>query len=165
MHTMCLIWVVNEIHSSTRRKNQEWQDNLLYIAQQQGRTKNGKLKLSRCFLLCMKDDSMEGIYDTLKECALISKSTGGIGVYQELKICRRNMIRGIREVYGDRLLLMVLKDFMQQGYKRCIGGVSKRFFGAFGLVLYPLSNYFHLDALADKLLAFCDRGFLDCLRL
>lgn len=28
----------------------------------------------------MKDDSIEGIYDTLKECAIISKSAGGIGV-------------------------------------------------------------------------------------
>ncbi|XP_014662625.1 PREDICTED: ribonucleoside-diphosphate reductase large subunit-like [Priapulus caudatus] len=37
-------------------------------------------QLSSCFLLTMKDDSIEGIYDTLKECALISKSAGGIGV-------------------------------------------------------------------------------------
>lgn len=36
--------------------------------------------LSSCFLLTMKDDSIEGIYDTLKQCALISKSAGGIGV-------------------------------------------------------------------------------------
>lgn len=28
----------------------------------------------------MKDDSIEGIYDTLKQCALVSKSAGGIGV-------------------------------------------------------------------------------------
>ena len=28
----------------------------------------------------MKDDSIEGIYETLKECAIISKSAGGIGV-------------------------------------------------------------------------------------
>lgn len=37
-------------------------------------------QLSSCFLVCMKDDSIEGIYDTLKECAVISKSAGGIGV-------------------------------------------------------------------------------------
>lgn len=37
-------------------------------------------QLSSCFLVCMKDDSIEGIYDTLKECAIISKSAGGIGV-------------------------------------------------------------------------------------
>ena len=28
----------------------------------------------------MKDDSIEGIYDTLKQCALISKSAGGVGL-------------------------------------------------------------------------------------
>jgi len=37
-------------------------------------------QLSSCFLLTMHDDSIEGIYDTLKQCALISKSAGGIGL-------------------------------------------------------------------------------------
>jgi len=37
-------------------------------------------QLSSCFLLAMKDDSIEGIYDTLKQCAQISKNAGGIGV-------------------------------------------------------------------------------------
>ncbi|KAH1237179.1 Ribonucleoside-diphosphate reductase large subunit [Glycine max] len=37
-------------------------------------------QLSSCFLVCMKDYSIEGIYDTLKECVVISKSAGGIGV-------------------------------------------------------------------------------------
>uniref|UniRef100_A0A4W6FVW0 Ribonucleoside-diphosphate reductase n=1 Tax=Lates calcarifer TaxID=8187 RepID=A0A4W6FVW0_LATCA len=37
-------------------------------------------QLSSCFLLSMKDDSIDGIYDTLKQCALISKSAGGIGL-------------------------------------------------------------------------------------
>merc|ERR1712087_1080077 len=37
-------------------------------------------QLSSCFLLTMKDDSIEGIYDTLKQCAKISKNAGGIGV-------------------------------------------------------------------------------------
>ena len=40
----------------------------------------GFCQLSSCFLVCMKEDSIEGIYDTLKECAIISKSAGGIGV-------------------------------------------------------------------------------------
>ncbi|XP_077402729.1 ribonucleoside-diphosphate reductase large subunit-like [Vanacampus margaritifer] len=39
-----------------------------------------KPQLSSCFLLTMKDDSIDGIYDTLKDCALISKSAGGIGL-------------------------------------------------------------------------------------
>lgn len=37
-------------------------------------------QLSSCFLLTMKEDSIEGIYDTLKQCALISKDAGGIGL-------------------------------------------------------------------------------------
>ena len=36
--------------------------------------------ISSCFLLTMEDDSIEGIYNTLKQCALISKSAGGIGL-------------------------------------------------------------------------------------
>merc|ERR1712223_1155795 len=37
-------------------------------------------QLSSCFLLTMSGDSIEDIYDTLKQCALISKSAGGIGL-------------------------------------------------------------------------------------
>jgi hypothetical protein len=37
-------------------------------------------QMSSCFLIAMKDDSIEGIYDTLKQCAMISKSAGGIGL-------------------------------------------------------------------------------------
>ena len=37
-------------------------------------------QLSSCFLVCMKEDSIEGIYDTLKTCAMISKTAGGIGL-------------------------------------------------------------------------------------
>ncbi|MBT7937745.1 MAG: ribonucleoside-diphosphate reductase subunit alpha, partial [Euryarchaeota archaeon] len=37
-------------------------------------------QMSSCFLLTMQDDSLTGIYDTLKQCAMISKSAGGIGI-------------------------------------------------------------------------------------
>jgi len=39
-----------------------------------------KPQMSSCFLLTMKDDSIEGIYDTLKQTAKISQSAGGIGL-------------------------------------------------------------------------------------
>lgn len=39
-----------------------------------------KPQMSSCFLLTMKSDSIEGIYDTLKSCAQISQSAGGIGL-------------------------------------------------------------------------------------
>jgi len=38
-------------------------------------------QMSSCFLVAMKDDSVEGIFETLKECAHISKWSGGIGVH------------------------------------------------------------------------------------
>ena len=37
-------------------------------------------QLSSCFLLTIDDDSIEGIFETLKKCASISKSAGGIGL-------------------------------------------------------------------------------------
>uniref|UniRef100_A0A060T162 Ribonucleoside-diphosphate reductase n=1 Tax=Blastobotrys adeninivorans TaxID=409370 RepID=A0A060T162_BLAAD len=37
-------------------------------------------QMSSCFLINMKEDSIDGIYDTLKTCALISKAAGGIGL-------------------------------------------------------------------------------------
>lgn len=39
-----------------------------------------KPQMSSCFLLTMKEDSIDGIYDTLKQCAQISQSAGGIGL-------------------------------------------------------------------------------------
>lgn len=39
-----------------------------------------KPQMSSCFLLQMKEDSIDGIYDTLKNCAKISQSAGGIGI-------------------------------------------------------------------------------------
>ena len=38
-------------------------------------------QLSSCFLLAMKNDSIDGIYETLKDCASISKFAGGIGLH------------------------------------------------------------------------------------
>jgi len=38
-------------------------------------------QLSSCYLIAMEDDSIEGIYNTLKECALISKYSGGVGLH------------------------------------------------------------------------------------
>eukprot|EP00968_Pinguiococcus_pyrenoidosus_P002364 scaffold129_cov254-Pinguiococcus_pyrenoidosus.AAC.21 len=37
-------------------------------------------QMSSCFLLCMKSDSIRGIFETLKRCAVISKHAGGIGL-------------------------------------------------------------------------------------
>lgn len=38
-------------------------------------------QMASCFLVAMKEDSIDGIYDTLKTCALISKTAGGIGLH------------------------------------------------------------------------------------
>jgi len=38
-------------------------------------------QLSSCFLVAMEDDSVDGIYNTLKECAIISQHAGGIGLH------------------------------------------------------------------------------------
>merc|ERR1711907_99636 len=51
-------------------------------------------QLSSCFLIAMKDDSIEGIYDTLRTCALISKSAGGIGFHVPNIRANGSYIRG-----------------------------------------------------------------------
>jgi len=51
-------------------------------------------QLSSCFLLAMKDDSIEGIYSTLKDCALISKWAGGIGLWAHNIRAKNSIIRG-----------------------------------------------------------------------
>lgn len=53
-------------------------------------------QLSSCFLVCMKEDSIEGIYDTLKTCANISKSAGGIGLAVHCIRAYGSYIAGVR---------------------------------------------------------------------
>lgn len=55
-------------------------------------TKNEQL--ASCFLVAMKNDSIEGIYDTLKQCALISKYAGGIGIHISNIRGHGSLIRG-----------------------------------------------------------------------
>ena len=51
-------------------------------------------QLSSCFLQAMKADSIVGIYDTLKDCALISKHAGGIGLHIHDIRAKGSLIRG-----------------------------------------------------------------------
>ena len=51
-------------------------------------------QLSSCYLVAMEDDSIEGIYNTLKDCALISKYSGGIGLHIHNIRAKNSHIRG-----------------------------------------------------------------------
>ncbi|CAN6452556.1 unnamed protein product [Victoria cruziana] len=90
-------------------------------------------QLSSCFLVCMKDDSIEGIYDTLKECAMISKSAGGIGVSVHNIRATGSYIRGTNGASNGIIpMLRVFNDtarYVDQG-----GGKRK---GAFAVYLEP----------------------------
>lgn len=51
-------------------------------------------QMSSCYLLTMKGDSIDGIYDTLKNCAVISKYAGGIGMAIHNIRASQSYIRG-----------------------------------------------------------------------
>lgn len=51
-------------------------------------------QMSSCFLLCTKEDSIDGIYDTLKNCAVISKYAGGLGLSIHNVRASQSYIRG-----------------------------------------------------------------------
>ena len=51
-------------------------------------------QMSSCYLLSMEDDSLEGIYNTVKDCALISKFAGGIGLHIHNVRAKGAYIRG-----------------------------------------------------------------------
>jgi len=51
-------------------------------------------QLSSCYLVSMEEDSIEGIYNTLKDCALISKYSGGIGLHIHNIRAKNSHIRG-----------------------------------------------------------------------
>ena len=52
-----------------------------------------KPQMSSCFLFTMKEDSIGGIYDTLKSCAQISQSAGGIGLAIQVYILNKILIK------------------------------------------------------------------------
>jgi ribonucleoside-diphosphate reductase alpha subunit len=66
-------------------------------------------QLSSCFLLDMQEDSIEGIYDTLKDCALISKEAGGIGLAVHKVRSKNSEIKGTNGVSNG--LVPMLKVF------------------------------------------------------
>ena len=92
-----------------------------------------KPQLSSCFLLTMKDDSIDGIYDTLKQCALISQSAGGIGLSIHDIRATGSYIRGTNGTSNGIIpMLRVFNDtarYVDQG-----GGKRK---GSFAIYLEP----------------------------
>jgi ribonucleoside-diphosphate reductase subunit M1 len=56
-------------------------------------------QLSSCFLIAMREDSIEGIFDTLKQCAIISKNAGGIGLHVHNIRCNGSHIAGVSFVF------------------------------------------------------------------
>ena len=99
-----------------------------------------KPQMSSCFLLTMQDDSLVGIYDTLKQCALISKSAGGIGLSIHHIRSKGSYIKGTNgESNGIVPMLRVFNDtarYVDQG-----GGKRK---GSIAIYLEP----WHPDIIA-----------------
>jgi len=79
-------------------------------------------QLSSCFLQAMKEDSIKGIYDTLGDCAQISKWAGGVGLSVHNIRARNSDIRGTRgKSTGIVPMLKVFNDtakYVNQGGKR-----------------------------------------------
>jgi ribonucleoside-diphosphate reductase alpha chain len=92
-----------------------------------------KPQMSSCFLLTMKDDSISGIYDTLKSCAQISQSAGGIGLSIHNIRATGSYIKGTNGTSNGIVpMLRVFNDtarYVDQG-----GGKRK---GSFAIYLEP----------------------------
>ena len=92
-----------------------------------------KPQLSSCFLLQMEDDSIDGIYNTLKNCAKISQSAGGIGLSMHNIRATGSYIRGTNGTSNGIVpMLRVFNDtarYVDQG-----GGKRK---GSFAIYLEP----------------------------
>ncbi|MEC8249653.1 MAG: ribonucleoside-diphosphate reductase subunit alpha [Candidatus Thermoplasmatota archaeon] len=85
-------------------------------------------QMSSCFLLTMQDDSLVGIYDTLKQCALISKSAGGIGLSIHHIRSKGSYIKGTNgESNGIVPMLRVFNDtarYVDQGGGKRKGSIA-----------------------------------------
>src|SRR5690606_24835426 len=92
-----------------------------------------KPQMSSCFLLTMRDDSIDGIYDTLKQTAKISQSAGGIGLSIHNIRATGSYIRGTNGTSNGIVpMLRVFNDtarYVDQG-----GGKRK---GSFAIYLEP----------------------------
>lgn len=92
-----------------------------------------KAQMSSCFLLTMKDDSIDGIYDTLKQTAKISQSAGGIGLSIHNVRATGSYIRGTNGTSNGIVpMLRVFNDtarYVDQG-----GGKRK---GSFAIYVEP----------------------------
>ncbi|MEM6359599.1 MAG: ribonucleoside-diphosphate reductase subunit alpha [Bacteroidota bacterium] len=92
-----------------------------------------KPQLSSCFLLTMKDDSIDGIYDTLKQTAKISQSAGGIGLSIHNVRATGSYIKGTGGVSNG--IVPMLRNFdMTARYVDQGGGKRK---GSFAIYLEP----------------------------
>ncbi len=92
-----------------------------------------KPQLSSCFLLTMKDDSIDGIYDTLKQCAKISQSAGGIGLSIHHVRAKGSYIKGTGGVSNG--IVPMLRNFdMTARYVDQGGGKRK---GSFAIYMEP----------------------------
>jgi len=90
-------------------------------------------QMSSCFLVAMKEDSIEGIYDTLKECAQISKWSGGIGIHCSNIRANGSKIKGTNGV-ADGIVPMLRVFNNTARYVNQGGGKRK---GSFAIYLEP----------------------------
>ena len=90
-------------------------------------------QLSSCFLLQMKDDSIEGIYDTLKNCAIISKHAGGIGLSVHNIRASQSYIRGTNGTSNG--IVPMLRVFNNTARYVDQGGGKRK--GSFAIYLEP----------------------------
>lgn len=90
-------------------------------------------QLASCFLLAMKDDSVTGIFDTLKDCALISKYSGGIGLHVHNIRANSSFIRGTNG-YSNGIVPM-LRVFNDTARYIDQGGGKRN--GSFAIYLEP----------------------------
>ena len=90
-------------------------------------------QMSSCFLVAMKDDSIEGIYETLKECAHISKWSGGIGIHCSNIRSNGTRINGTNGV-ADGIIPMLRVFNNTARYVNQGGGKRK---GSFAIYLEP----------------------------
>jgi ribonucleoside-diphosphate reductase alpha chain len=86
-----------------------------------------------CFLLGMKSDSIDGIYETLQECAQISKYAGGIGLWVHNIRAKGTPIRGTNGVSNG--IVPMLKVFNQTARYVDQGGGRRK--GSFAIYIEP----------------------------
>lgn len=100
-------------------------------------------QLASCFLLSPKEDSLEGIYSTIKDCAILSKYSGGLGLSLHNIRCKGSLLRSTGGY--SKGIVPIIKIINETMKYVNLGGIKRQSTIAFYLEPWHMDVFDYLD--------------------